>query len=227
MKTLVIGDIQGCYVELLELVQLAGIGEQDRIVAVGDLVDRGPDSPAVIDFFRNTPNATSVIGNHERKHIRWFDGKAPASVSQEIARKQFGQEAYRHAIDFMRSLPLFLELPEAIVVHAFWEPGLTLEQQKEEVLTGVMSGEKYIQSLSKRPWWELYDGPKPLIVGHHDYSKDGIPFHYENRVYCIDSGCCYGRVLTGLLLPEFRFVSVRAKKNYWGQIRQNYSNSIQ
>jgi serine/threonine protein phosphatase 1 len=225
-KTLVVGDIQGCFVEFLELLELAQITEKDQIVAVGDLVDRGPDSPGVIKFFQRNPQASTVMGNHERKHIRWFHGKASPAVSQEIARAQFGEAAYKEAIEYMKSLPAFIELDEAIVVHGFWEPRVPLKDQKEEVLTGVSRGERYIQSLSPKPWWELYDGPKPLIAGHHDYSKKGIPLNYENRVYCIDTGCCYGHKLTGLLLPEFKFVSVSAKRNYWGQIRQRYNWGI-
>lgn len=227
MKTLVVGDIQGCYQEFLELLTLAEVTADDSIVAVGDLVDRGPDSRSPVEFFRNTPNGKTVLGNHERKHIRWFHGEITPAVSMEIARSQFDKQSYLETIKFMKSLPVFIELPEAIVVHAFWEPGLSLLDQKEHVLVGVANAEKYIQDVCRnRPWWELYDGPKPLIVGHHDYSKQGIPLIHENRVYGIDTGCCYGRALTGLILPDFRFMSVPAKRDYWGEIRQKYNYAI-
>jgi Calcineurin-like phosphoesterase len=227
MKTLVVGDIQGCYQEFLELLSLAGITTEDSVVAVGDLVNRGPDSRSVVEFFRNTSHAKSVLGNHERKHIRWFHRKTTPAVSMKIARAQFSEQGYVQAIEFMESLPVFIDLPEAIVVHAFWEPGVTLQNQKEHVLVGGTNSEKYIQDICKnRPWWELYDGPKPLIVGHHDYSKQGIPLNHENRVYGIDTGCCYGRALTGLILPDFRFISVPAKRDYWGEIRQKYNQPI-
>jgi serine/threonine protein phosphatase 1 len=169
MKTLVVGDIQGCYQEFLELLTFAGITAKDSIVAVGDLVDRGPDSRSPVEFFRDTPNAKTVLGNHERKHIRWFHGEITPAVSMEIARSQFDEKSYVETIQFMRSLPVFIELPEAIVVHAFWEPGLSLQNQKDYILVGGANAEKYVQNICKnRPWWELYDGPKPLIVVHHD-----------------------------------------------------------
>ncbi len=227
MKTLVVGDIQGCYQEFSELLTLAKITERDSIVAVGDLVNRGPDSRSVVEFFRNTPHARSVMGNHERKHIQWFNGEITPAVSMEIARAEFRKKAYAGAIKFMESLPAFIKLPEAIVIHAFWEPGLSLKDQKEHILVGGSNAEKYIQEVCKnRPWWECYDGHKPLIVGHHDYSKRGVPLNYKDRVYGIDTGCCYGHALTGLLLPGFRFISVPAKRDYWGEIRQKYNQPI-
>ena len=218
MKTLVIGDIQGCYEELLDLIRSAALTPQDRIIAVGDLVDHGPDSLKVLQFFRDTPNTLSVLGNHERYHIDSFQNRMALGASQRIVRKQFGEAAYADAIEFMQTLPIFIELEEAFVIHAFWEPSLPLENQKEDVLVGVTSGEEYIQTICEQPWWELYDGPKPLIAGHHDYSGKGVPLNYRNRVFCIDTGCCYGRSLTGLILPEFRFVSVEARENYWRKI---------
>ncbi len=74
MKTLLIGDIHGCYTELLDLVEQAGLSGDDRIIALGDIVDRGPDTPQVLEFFRSRPKSLLLMGNHERKHIRWSRG---------------------------------------------------------------------------------------------------------------------------------------------------------
>jgi serine/threonine protein phosphatase 1 len=220
MKTLVVGDIQGCFTEFQELL---GITAPDKIVAVGDLVDRGPDSPAVLNFFRTSSISQSVMGNHEWKHIHTYESGTNTSVAVEMVRTQIGKESYGDAIQYMRTLPSFLELPEALVIHAFWEPGVPLNRQRHDVLVGVSTGESYIREICARPWWELYDEDKPLIVGHHDYSKCGVPLVHQNRVFCIDTGCCYGRALTGLILPDFQLVSVPAKTNYWAQIRQKYN----
>ena len=51
-RHIVIGDIHGCYEELLELLDRTGVTDEDIVVSVGDLVDRGPDSPAVLRYFR-------------------------------------------------------------------------------------------------------------------------------------------------------------------------------
>jgi calcineurin-like phosphoesterase family protein len=220
MKTLVIGDIQGCFAEFEELLQKAA---PDRVIAVGDLVDRGPDSGAVVKYFQKTSTAESVMGNHEWKHIHSYRSNTSASYAVRSARKQIGEKNYPKAVEYMEALPAFLDLQEAVVIHAFWEPGISLRKQRRDVLIGITSGETYINRICKQPWWELYDGAKPLIVGHHDYSKKGKPLIYKDRVYCIDTGCCYGNALTGLVLPDFRLISIRARTNYWAQFRQKYN----
>ena len=66
MQTLVIGDIHGCYDELQSLLDKAGLTEDDSIISVGDCVDRGPHTPAVLRFFQENPKALLIMGNHER-----------------------------------------------------------------------------------------------------------------------------------------------------------------
>jgi serine/threonine protein phosphatase 1 len=74
-RLLIVGDIHGCYTELCDLLDLAGLSAGDEIIAIGDIVDRGPESQRVLDYFRREPNARSLMGNHERKHVRLFAGE--------------------------------------------------------------------------------------------------------------------------------------------------------
>jgi hypothetical protein len=67
MQILVIGDIHGCYDEFQSLLDKAGLTEDDSIISVGDAVDRGPNTPAVLRFLQEKPNALLIMGNHERK----------------------------------------------------------------------------------------------------------------------------------------------------------------
>ena len=97
MAIYAIGDVQGCFDELQELLSVAGIGEDDQIIALGDVVDRGPQSPAVLAFFQTTRNAVSIMGNHERKHVRSFRGKIRPALSQQICRRQIGEDSYENA----------------------------------------------------------------------------------------------------------------------------------
>jgi len=226
MQRLIVGDIHGCYDELQALLDKAGLCSDDAIVALGDIVDRGPDTPRVLQFFRNTPFATSLMGNHERKHILSYRGRIRPALSQTIARMQIGEAAYLGAVEFMAGFPIYLELPEALLIHGFFEPGVPLGAQLEEVLCGVMSGEQRILRVCSRPWYEMYDGDKPLVAGHHDYSREGKPMVIQASgavVYCIDTGCCYGRNLTGLLLPDFRLISVPGRRNYWTELKGAYA----
>lgn len=225
MKTLVVGDIHGCHAELLELVGKAGLAEGDQLIALGDLVDRGPDSAAVLRFFKDRPNRHSLLGNHERKHLLAWRNEGALSESQLMAREQLSADLYAEAIAYFATLPLFIDLPQALLVHGCLEPGVALERQRQEVLAGSMAGEKYLVGKYREPWYQLYNDDKPVIAGHHDYSKTGTPLVIRDRVYLIDTGCCFGKNLTGIILPDFRLVSVKSRANYWGLARQGRGRS--
>jgi len=221
MRTLVIGDIHGCYEELHKLLEKSGPINGDRIIALGDIVDRGPETPQVLNFFRSHPEASSLMGNHERKHLRWSRGELPPALSQRISRQQIGSE-YSGALRWMETLPLWIETPEAILVHGYLEPGVSLRDQRSQVLTGTMGGEQYLRTQYDRPWHVLWDGDKPVFVGHLDYLRTGEPFVYRDLVYFLDTGCVHGGRLTGLMLPDFRFYSVRSRGDHWSWLRTQY-----
>lgn len=221
MRMLVIGDIHGCYAELQDLLELAGLSEEDAIIALGDIVDRGPDTPGVLDFFRQHSNARSLMGNNELKHIRSFRGELDPALSQIIARQQLG-DTYLGAIQFMGTFPTWIDLPEAILVHGCFEAGVPLEKQRDTVLCGTMGGEHYLSTKYDRPWYEMYDGEKPLIFGHHNYLKSDQPLVYRDRAFGLDTSCVHGMRLTGMLLPEFRIISVQSRTDYWSKIRAEY-----
>lgn len=224
MNTFVIGDIHGCFTELQELLDKAGIADDDRVIALGDIVDRGPDSVQVLDFFCNNPTRFSLMGNHERKHVRGARHEVKLALSQIISRKQFGA-GYPQAIEWMGTFPLFIDIPEAILVHGYLEPGVPLEQQRDTVVCGTMSGDHYLRSMYEQPWYALYDGEKPVIVGHHDHLRNGQPFVYQDRAFCLDTSCVHGGTLTGLLLPEFKLLSVPSRCDYWKETQQKYAQA--
>lgn len=159
------------------------------------------------------------MGNHERKHVRSFRGEIPPALSQIITRQQLGA-AYPEAIEFMQTLPRFIELDDALLVHGFFEPDVSLEEQRDTVLIGTLSGEKYLTQTYPRPWYELYRGSKPLVVGHRDFLGTREPFVYQDRVFGLDTGCYHGGALTGLLLPDFKIVSVPSRKDYWSELKR-------
>ncbi len=66
MATYIIGDVQGCYTELLQLLEAIDYNpDRDQLGFVGDLVNRGPDSLSVLRFIKNLPNPLVVLGNHD------------------------------------------------------------------------------------------------------------------------------------------------------------------
>jgi len=92
------------------------------------IVDRGPDSPRGLEFFRTHPRARSLMGHHECKHLRSFAGEIPPARSQQITRHQLGY-AYPAAVAFVETFPTSFDLPEATLVHGFWPPGRALADQ--------------------------------------------------------------------------------------------------
>lgn len=117
-RTIIIGDIHGCFDELLELLEKVDLQPDDLLVSVGDLVDRGPAPGAVVGLFRARPNSVAVMGNHERKHVHGI-----FSYAQEITRLQLG-ERYTETVDWMRTLPYYFENDHVRVVHAAMLPGI-------------------------------------------------------------------------------------------------------
>jgi len=225
IKRLLIGDIHSCYDELQALLDIAGLSSDDEIIALGDIVDLGPATPQVLEFFQTQPNARSIMGNHERKHLRSFRGETKAAQSQIISRAQLG-ESYPAWLKFIETFPRGLELDEVILVHGFWEPGKTLAEQKDKVIIGMMGGEKIATRARDKKWYESYDGDKPLIVGHHDYLHNRQPLIYRDKVFCLDTSCCSGGALTAIILPDFRIVSVPSRANYWRQTVRAYRASL-
>jgi serine/threonine protein phosphatase 1 len=206
MRTLVVGDIHGCYNELRQLLRKVQLAPEDCLVALGDIVDRGPDSVKVYNFLRNRPNTIVLMGNHERKHLR-----QALSYSQEIVKLQFG-DRYPEFLNWCRQLPYYYETEDAIFVHAAVEDGIAMAAQQEEILCGSL--ENYWTRKQGRAYWtQFYSGTKPVIFGHH--SVEDQPLIVNQKVYGIDTGACYGGKLTGVLLPSFEIVQVPAQHNYW------------
>ena len=226
MRYFIIGDIHGCYAELQDLLAKAALNSDDQIIAIGDLVDRGLDSASVINFFRDTPNADSIMGNHERKHIRWFDEQVEPAASQVITRQQIGEADYPEVISYMSDLDQYMDLPDAVLVHGFYEPGVALEDQRETVVVGTLSGEDYLRKRFSWPWYERYDGEKPLIMGHRDYTEKMQVLNYKDRVWGIDTRCVYGGSLTGLMLPGFDIISVPSRGDHWADLQRQYADVI-
>jgi len=223
LRTLVVGDIHGCFDEFQALLDKVGLSDDDEIIAVGDLVNRGPASDKVLAFFQNMPNTRSIIGNHEHKHLRAVRGDIEPTLSILHTRWLLGND-YGEAVRYMERLPLYIDLPDAWIVHGFWEPGVPLDEQEDRILIGTMGAQDYLETTCDGIWYEHYDGEKPLIVGHKDWSLSAQPFHYQDRVFGLDTGCVYGSKLTGLLLPDFEFFTVPARDVHWQKLMQQHES---
>src|SRR5207302_2283481 len=109
-RTIVIGDIHGCADELDDLLGLLNLTPDERVVAVGDLIVKGPKNREVLDLFISDERFSSVIGNHDRKLRQRWRGE-PVRLSKE-QRETFDQlkphqQTYSQ---YLRSLPYMIDL---------------------------------------------------------------------------------------------------------------------
>ncbi|MGI5203908.1 metallophosphoesterase family protein [Spirillospora sp. CA-108201] len=214
-RTVIVGDIHGCFDELIELLEKVGLRPDDLLVSVGDLVDRGPAPGEVVGFFRERPNSVVLMGNHERKHVRGV-----LSYAQEITRLQMG-DAYAEAVDWMRTLPYFFEDEHVRIVHAALVPGVAPAEQKEEILCGTTSGERQLTALfPDGHWHDRYADDKPVVFGHHVTGRE--PLVRDGRVFGLDTGACHGWNLTALSVPDFTVHSVEAHVDHWSVTKREW-----
>ncbi|MEV0128611.1 metallophosphoesterase family protein [Dactylosporangium sp. NPDC050688] len=212
-RTVIVGDIHGCFDELMELLDAVRLCPDDLLVSVGDLVDRGPKPAEVVAYFRQRPNSVALMGNHERKHVRGV-----FSYAQEITRLQLG-DGYAAAVEWMRTLPYWFEDEHVRVVHAAMLPGVPLDRQPEEILCGSTSGERRLAELLPGGYWhEHYTDAKPVVFGHHVTGRE--PMLRDGRIFGLDTGACHGWNLTALCVPGFTVHAVPAHADHWSLTRR-------
>jgi hypothetical protein len=210
-RTIVIGDVHGCYFELTALLDEIGVRQDDRLVFVGDLITKGPANREVLEFVRQSRNCESVLGNHEYLLLRHYHGE---SVELEPAHLQTIAELGKDFGDFMdwiSQFPLYVDMGDHLVVHAGIRPGRPLEKQTIEDLTQLRSVDGPMPGGREgTPWFERYRGEKIIIFGHWVFDA---PLLRDNAIG-IDTGCVYGGRLTAVVLPVGHLVSVPARRAY-------------
>ncbi len=179
----------------------------------------------------------ALLGNHERKHVKSYHGEVKADAPN-VPRARSLARGTPMLWPIWKCCRPSIELDEAVLVHGFFEPDVPLASQRETVITGVRTGAAYLEKAyrvhtdatsgekyKRQPWFTLYDGHKPLVFGHKNYTFPlQQPLVVRDRVYGIDTGCCNGHYLTGLLLPEFRFLQVRSHDNYYRRMQKRWSS---
>ena len=202
MRRIFVGDIQGCLEPLERLLDAVAFEPaNDRLIPVGDLVNKGPDSAGVLDLLMRL-DARPVLGNHD---LRWLE-KGRADVAK-------GHEGW------LRAQPVVRLFDDLIVVHAglhpAWDEARLAKLTPEDV--GYAVTVRYCDAQGERPpadwpppgppyrpWDDFYRGSKRVVFGH--WARRGLVV----RPQCIglDTGCCYGGKLTAWIAEEDRFVQV-------------------
>jgi diadenosine tetraphosphatase ApaH/serine/threonine PP2A family protein phosphatase len=214
MRTLIIGDVHGCFDELLRLLARCNRAAEDRVVLVGDLVAKGPDSAGVVRWARES-GADAVLGNHDAHVLRACHGDRDVKGKHLAIAETLGAAD----IAWLEARPLWLRLDGAatklahLVVHAGFVPGVAIERQERDYLLNLRSITADGQPSTRpdgTPWATLWTGPEHVVFGHD--AVRGLQRH--PFATGLDSGCVYGRELTALVLPAGELVSVPAARAY-------------
>jgi protein phosphatase len=236
-----IGDVHGCYDELLLLLDRLGYVVADsgagvsvshpdgrRPVFVGDLVDRGPKNPEVLRLVMSAVAAGTaycVAGNHDVKLSRKLRGK-DVKISHGLAESLAQLET--STAEFKRDAAEFLD---GLVSHYVFDGGRLVVAHaglKEEMhgrgsgavrafcMYGETTGETDEFGLPVRyNWAQDYRGRAMVVYGHTPVTSA----EWLNNTICIDTGCVFGGSLTALRYPERELVSVPAARTYYEPVR--------
>ncbi|BAJ28461.1 MULTISPECIES: polynucleotide kinase-phosphatase [Kitasatospora] len=239
----IVGDIHGCRSELETLLGRLGYAvtrdEQGRAVDaahpegrtavfVGDLVDRGPDTPGVLRLVMGmvgAGHALCVPGNHENKLGRWMGGRKVTvshGLRESIDQLSAESDEFRARVrEFMRGLVshYLLDGGALVVCHAGLPEkyhGRASGRVRSHALYGDTTGETDEYGLPVRyPWAEEYRGRALVVYGHTP-----VPVaSFLNNTICLDTGCVFGGSLTALRYPEREVVAVPAEREWYEPVR--------
>lgn len=262
-KILIIGDVHGCYDEMMLLHQTAVQQHNDgcefaHVILVGDLVNKGPQSLAVLRHVQQHHQQHhwwAVRGNHDQGALRAAllepANHNPKPSDQKYAWME-GDTLTDADVEFLSKLPYTLRIPrewfaqtnengtnndgnnelssigngDILIVHAGLIPGVALEEQTIETMITLREVEvidnnpsggvyRYYRQMDRCsdsahrvvPWASVWLGPEMIVFGHD--ARRGLQ-RYDPWAIGLDTGACYGKKLTGLILPDRKLVHVDA-----------------
>ncbi|MFJ8003753.1 polynucleotide kinase-phosphatase [Streptomyces fagopyri] len=229
----IVGDIHGCASELETLLGKLGYADgvhpQGRTaVFVGDLVDRGPDTPGVLRRVMSmvgSGNALCVPGNHENKLGRHLKGRKVQhthGLAETVAQLAGESEEFRAQVrEFVDGLVshYVLDGGRLVVCHAGLPEryhGRTSGRVRSHALYGDTTGETDEFGLPVRyPWAEDYRGRAAVVYGHTPVPQAT----WLNNTLCVDTGAVFGGKLTALRWPERELVDVPAERVWYEPAR--------
>ncbi|MTD30445.1 metallophosphoesterase [Planomicrobium sp. YIM 101495] len=232
----IIGDIHGCYDELIQLIEKLGYRadgtvyrhpEGRQLAFVGDATDRGPASLAVLRLLFNLQDAGSLFyspGNHCSKLYRYLRGNGvQLTHGLETTVNEFHQLSTEEQIAFRKrykqfyeSLPPYLELePNLIVAHAGIKENMIGMPLSGKIWAFVLYGDTTGTFLPdgrpvRRDWAASYSGSSFIVYGHTPTAEPYI----KNNTVNIDTGCVFGGKLSAFRYPEKTVVSVPSQQSY-------------
>ncbi|MDB9373958.1 metallophosphoesterase family protein [Nodularia sphaerocarpa] len=165
-RRIVIGDVHGHYEGLMKLMEAIAPASEDQVYFLGDLIDRGPKSCHVIDFVKDH-NYGCLLGNHEQMLLSILTGANVSTPAMQawlygggqatIASYENGTIPEEH-LEWLKTLPLYLDLGDIWLTHAGVDPELPLAEQTAEQFCWIRDE---FHSIS-----QPYFCDKLMIIGH-------------------------------------------------------------
>jgi len=215
-RLIAVGDIHGCHIEFEELLGQLDLKDGDRLVLLGDLVNRGPNSTRVIELAR-AAGAISLLGNHELRLLK-FRKTGDRKFVREHDLETF--EALRpEDWAYLEAMPLTFEEPElnTVFVHGGFLPNEPWQKQGAEIVTRIQVVDKEGRARKRAdepdapPWADLWGGPPFVVYGHTPRAE----IYKLKWSIGIDTGCVLGGYLSAYILPERRIAQVKARQKYF------------
>lgn len=228
-----IGDVHGCFDELVSLLRKLGHAVDEsscavtpagrRLIFLGDLVDRGPKTPQVLRLVMNAVRdgvALCVPGNHDIKLMRALRGRdvqVTHGLAESLAQLSAESAEFRGEVaTFLDGLVSHYLLDEGrlVVAHAGMKESMQGRGSgavRDFALYGETTGETDEFGLPVRhPWAAEYRGRAMVVYGHTPVPQP----EWLNGTINIDTGCVFGGSLTALRYPEKELVSTLAIRTY-------------
>lgn len=241
MKCYVVGDIHGCADELKRMIEGLPLATTDRLVFLGDYVDRGPDSKAVvtylIDLQKNAPQEFVFLkGNHEDMLLSYlgfqgrygemflFNGGEATLTSYGVSSRGDSKDKIRGALpdnhlEFFAALKSYYITDEFLCVHAGINPTKVLALQTEEELFWIRDA--FIMQPHPLPYTVLF--------GHTPHREVLCDLPYKIG---LDTGLVYGNKLSCLEITEkvlfqinrgSRKISSSPLKSPWERVTRTFT----
>lgn len=234
-----IGDVHGCYEEMVELyndcMNHASTNNKSAMVFfMGDLIDRGPFFHETIEFIANTPNAYCLLGNHELNFYLEQMGKVCRSKSRAVSHEKFDLLDSVKKDMVMKTIG---DMPNAVSIKFEDHTGrnymsiiLTHAPIRDiEYINGNtnsnLNGPQCCMRATGVDMVALEKNVRDTIMVHGHQSWDFKPVNiqlkeqmdFSNRLINLDSGCVYGDVLTAICINTLEVLEVNAKAAYSGR----------
>lgn len=237
LKYDIIGDIHGCYDELIELLIKLGYSlatgipihpDGRKVAFVGDCMDRGPNSLKSIELVFLLQEKSQLIyspGNHCDKFYRYAKGnqvQLQYGIETTVAElhqlsKENQQKFLKRYQQFYETLPLYhvLDNGKLVIAHGGIRENLIGSSNRKKVRSFVLYGDITGEVLDngrplRRDWAKNYKG-KAFIVYGHTPVRD---VRFINNTVNVDTGCVFGGKLSAIRYPEKEIVSVKSHQLY-------------